>query len=79
MSIYDGPDPFQDRPHRARREGVAEATPGRPDETLADEDVAFIEAQMAVYQERLALWYRRVWQLIACGWTRMIGYCVARE
>jgi DNA-binding response OmpR family regulator len=32
-------------------------------QSAADEDVAFIEAQMAGYHERLDLWYRRVWQL----------------
>jgi DNA-binding response OmpR family regulator len=29
----------------------------------ADEDVTFIEAQMAGYHERLDRWYQRVWEL----------------
>jgi hypothetical protein len=32
-------------------------------QTAADEDVGFIEAQMAGYYARLDLWYQRVWQL----------------
>jgi hypothetical protein len=32
-------------------------------QTAADEDVQFIEAQMAGYYARLDLWYQRVWQL----------------
>jgi len=32
-------------------------------QTAADEDIGFIEAQMAGYYARLDLWYRRVWQL----------------
>src|ERR1700693_1155915 len=32
-------------------------------QTAADEDVRFIDAQMAGYYARLDLWYQRVWQL----------------
>ena len=32
-------------------------------QTAADEDIGFIEAQMAGYYARLDLWYQRVWQL----------------
>jgi len=32
-------------------------------QTAADEDVRFIEAQMAGYYARLDLWYQRVWEL----------------
>ncbi|MHB2022233.1 MAG: winged helix-turn-helix domain-containing protein [Mycobacteriales bacterium] len=32
-------------------------------QAAAEEDVAFIEAQMAGYYARLDLWYRRVWEL----------------
>src|SRR5580693_8367615 len=61
MSIYDDLIRFKlGLLDRVRRElpklhPVAQAA--------ADQDVAFIEAQMAGYYARLDLWYRRVWQL----------------
>jgi hypothetical protein len=61
MSIYDDLIRFKmgllDRVERElpKLHPVAQAA--------ADEDVRFIEAQMAGYYARLDLWYQRVWQL----------------
>jgi len=46
----------------------------RPDaQKAAMVDLRIIDDQMQGYQRRLDLWYKRIWDPRACGWTRPAG------